>query len=171
MNPGSAFPKTNAVEYKAPPNVKRSRREARLAEKNGGKENLCTTVKGADPYEAYARTDRTQGQQQLHRQPEWNTQRPTKAFVPASERYPATLQRHRQENRMRRQMELMTLVERNTLSRTPQQAMPQRSGNHSRTQRHSDSAPQKVSKSSVSTEYDHYNVQEGVDLNLMSVLG
>ncbi|MCI4390295.1 hypothetical protein PGIGA_G00121100 [Pangasianodon gigas] len=148
ISPGSPFPETNgsiqtAVEYKAPPDMKRSRREARLVEKNSGKENMCMAIKEGDLYEAYARTDRNQGQQHLLRRPEWNTQRPGKAFVPASERYPAALQRHRQENRMRRQMELMTLVERNTLSRTPQQAIPARSGNPSRIQRHSNSAHQK----------------------------
>ncbi|XP_058230277.1 coiled-coil domain-containing protein 66 isoform X2 [Hemibagrus wyckioides] len=147
INPGSPSPETYggnqaAAEYKAPPNIKRSRREGRLAEKNGGKENMCTAVRAADPYEAYARTDKTHRQQQL-KKPEWNTQRPGKAFVPASERYPAALQRHRQENRMRRQMELMTLVERNTLSRTAQQAIPPQSGNPSRMQQHSNSAHKK----------------------------
>ncbi|KAK3536574.1 hypothetical protein QTP86_013769 [Hemibagrus guttatus] len=146
INPGCSSPETNgdnqaAVEYKTPPNIKRSRREGRLAEKNSGKENMCTAIKAADPYEAYARTDKTHGQQKL-KKPEWRTQRPGKAFVPASERYPAALQKHRQENRMRRQMELMTLVERNTLSRT-QQAIPPQSGNPSRNQRHLNSAHKK----------------------------
>lgn len=149
-NPGRPFPETNggiraAVEYKAPPDIKRSRRDGRLAEKDSGKENMCAAVKGADPYEAYARTDRTHGRQQLCHRPEWNTHRPGKAFVPASERYPATQQKHRQENKMRRQMELMNLAERNTRSRTPQQAKPPRSGNPSRVQQHSNSACQKVS--------------------------
>ncbi|XP_053508711.1 coiled-coil domain-containing protein 66 isoform X2 [Ictalurus furcatus] len=148
INPGSPFPETNggiraAVEYKAPPDIKRSRREGRLAEKDSGKENMCAAVKGADPYEAYARTDRTHGRQQLCHRPEWNTQRPGKAFVPASERYPATQQKHRQENKIRRQMELMNLAERNTRSRTPQQAKPPRSGNPSRVQQHSNSPCQK----------------------------
>lgn len=155
INPGIPSHETNrgvqvAVDYKAPPNTKRSRREGRLAEKNSGKENLCTAIKGTDPYEVFARTDRSHGQEQLQRRPEWNTQRPTKAFIPASERYPAALQRHRQENRMRRQMELMTLVERNTLSRTPQEAMAQLSGNPSHLQHHSNSAHQKVSTFNIS---------------------
>ncbi|XP_062842503.1 coiled-coil domain-containing protein 66 isoform X2 [Trichomycterus rosablanca] len=102
-----------------PPNMKRSRRDAQPAERNTGKENICTATTEADPYEPFTRTDRSNGQK-LCRKPQWNTQRPNKAFVPASERYPATLQRHRQESRMRRQMELMTLVERNTVSRTAQ---------------------------------------------------
>lgn len=150
MNPESPFPKTNrgvqaAVKPTAPPNIKRSKRESRLDNKNSGKENVCNATKGADPYEAYARTDKTHGKQQLLRKPEWNTKRPEKAFVPASERYPAELQRHRQENRVRRQMELMTLVERNS-SQIPQQAMTPRSGNPSRVQPHSNTAHQEVSK-------------------------
>ncbi|XP_047663135.1 coiled-coil domain-containing protein 66 isoform X2 [Tachysurus fulvidraco] len=147
MNQGSPSPETNGgnqaqIEYKAPPNMKKPRREGRLAEKNSGKENMCKAIKETDPYEAFARTDKTRGQQQPLKRPEWRTQRPGKAFVPASERYPAALQKHRQENRMRRQMELMNLVERNTTSRTPQQAIPPRSGNPSHIQRCSNSTNQ-----------------------------
>ncbi|KAK2821522.1 hypothetical protein Q7C36_020865 [Tachysurus vachellii] len=147
MNQGSPSPETNGgnqarIEYKAPPNMKKPRREGRLAEKNSGKENMCKATKETDPYEAYARTDKTRGQQQLLKRPEWRTQRPKKAFIPASERYPAALQKHRQENRMRRQMELMNLVERNTTSRTPQQAVPPRPGNPSHIQRCANSTNQ-----------------------------
>ncbi|TSM44154.1 Coiled-coil domain-containing protein 66 [Bagarius yarrelli] len=146
MNLGS--PKTSggiqaAVEYKAPPNIKRSRREGRAAETNSGKENVCTAIKGADVYEAYTRIDKSNGQQQLHTRPDWNTQKPRKAFVPASERYPAEMQRHRQENRMRRQTELMTLVERNTPSRSSHQAATPQSVNPSHLQREFNLAHQK----------------------------
>ncbi|KAI4881038.1 hypothetical protein NFI96_007517, partial [Prochilodus magdalenae] len=130
------------VEYKAFASTKRSRREARMTEKNGGKENVFMALREADPYEAYARTDRPHAQQP-GKKPEWNTQRPSKPFVPASERYPAVLQRHRQESRMRRQMELMTLVERNASSKTPQQDPPSRSVNTSHVQRHMHSAHRK----------------------------
>ncbi|XP_031705609.1 coiled-coil domain-containing protein 66 [Anarrhichthys ocellatus] len=44
--------------------------------------------------------------------------RPSHRFVPASERYPAPLQRYRQESRQRRQAELLALQERTCLSRT-----------------------------------------------------
>ncbi|KAL7837676.1 hypothetical protein SRHO_G00273870 [Serrasalmus rhombeus] len=127
------------AECRASPNTKRSRREARLAEKNGGKENVFVALREADPYEAYARTDRPHAQQP-GRKPEWNTQRPSKPFVPASERYPAVLQRHRQESRIRRQMELMTLVERNAFSKTPQQNPSSHAVNPSHIQRHMHSA-------------------------------
>ncbi|XP_077088080.1 coiled-coil domain-containing protein 66 isoform X2 [Siphateles boraxobius] len=67
---------------------------------------------GTGPYEAYSRT--------AQKRPEWNTLRPSKAFVPASDRYPEALKRHRQESRRLRQIQLMTLMERNTHSLTPQ---------------------------------------------------
>ncbi|XP_072521923.1 coiled-coil domain-containing protein 66 isoform X2 [Salminus brasiliensis] len=121
VNTNSDFQAPSApAAHMASTNIKRSRREARLSEKNGGKENMFMALKEADPYEAYARTDRAHAQQP-GRKPDWNTHRPSKPFVPASERYPAVLQRHRQESRMRRQMELLTLVERNMFSKTPQQ--------------------------------------------------
>ncbi|XP_030634136.1 coiled-coil domain-containing protein 66 [Chanos chanos] len=110
------------TEYQASLGTKKSKRGARPADRkqSTGKENVCTQARddGGDPYEAYARTDR---RQQGGKRPEWNTRKPSKPFVPASERYPPGLQQHRQESRMRRQMELMTLVEKNTLSRMPHQ--------------------------------------------------
>ncbi|XP_041743248.2 coiled-coil domain-containing protein 66 isoform X4 [Coregonus clupeaformis] len=134
------------VEHRPPPppNAKRyrweARQEARLAQRNppgpgAGKENVWLNDLGGrggggeggagDLYEAFARTDRGQGQRHRGggRRPEWNTQRPSKPFVPASERYPAGLQHTRQESRLHRQMELMTLMERNT--RTPHPPDPE----------------------------------------------
>ncbi|XP_067096597.1 coiled-coil domain-containing protein 66 isoform X2 [Osmerus mordax] len=120
------------VEYRPPtlapppPNAKRSRRDPRQAQprQGAGKENVHRGgggEGGEDPYEAFARTDvGLQGARGGGRRPEWNSQRPGRRFVPASERYPAGLQQSRQEKRLRRQIELMTLVERNTASRTPQ---------------------------------------------------
>ncbi|KAL1250812.1 hypothetical protein QQF64_018608 [Cirrhinus molitorella] len=94
--------------------------EVKASEKTHIKQHTCAAPKevGADPYEPYARTGKSH---KLEKRPEWNTQKPSKAFVPASERYPEALQRHRQESRKQRQKELMTLMERNTLSRTPHQ--------------------------------------------------
>ncbi|XP_054639963.1 coiled-coil domain-containing protein 66 isoform X2 [Dunckerocampus dactyliophorus] len=84
----------------------------------GGKERMCLPEGGGggggDPYEAFARTERSNEK----RRPEWNTHRPSRRFVPASERYPVTLQRSRQESRLKRQEELLTLQDRNCLSRS-----------------------------------------------------
>ncbi|XP_029630271.1 coiled-coil domain-containing protein 66 isoform X2 [Salmo trutta] len=125
------------VEYRPPlPNAKRYRREARqeaqLAQRNppgpgAGKENVWQNDLGdggaGDLYEAFARTDQGQRHRGGGRRPEWNTQRPSKPYVPASERYPAGLQHTRQESRLRRQMELMNMMERNT--RTPHPPDPE----------------------------------------------
>uniref|UniRef100_A0A672KNY1 Coiled-coil domain-containing protein 66-like n=1 Tax=Sinocyclocheilus grahami TaxID=75366 RepID=A0A672KNY1_SINGR len=73
--------------------------------------HLKQHLRDADAYEPYARSGRIH---RLEKRPEWNTQRPSKAFVPASERYPEALQRHRQESRRQRQQQLMTLLERST---------------------------------------------------------
>ncbi|XP_010880383.2 coiled-coil domain-containing protein 66 isoform X7 [Esox lucius] len=78
----------------------------------------------SDMYDAFARTGQGQGRPRGHKA-EWNIQKPRKPYIPASERYPAGLQHNRQESRLRRQMELMTLVERNT--RTPHPPEPDRS--------------------------------------------
>nr|XP_029539862.1 coiled-coil domain-containing protein 66 isoform X3 [Oncorhynchus nerka] len=132
------------VEYRPPPpTAKRCRREARqeaqLAQRNppgprAGKENVWLNDLGGgvgeggagDVYEAFARTDQGQGQRHRGggRRPEWNTQRPSKPYVPASERYPAGLQHTRQESRLRRQMELMTMMERNTITPHPPDPKP-----------------------------------------------
>ncbi|XP_029908238.1 coiled-coil domain-containing protein 66 isoform X2 [Myripristis murdjan] len=97
-----------------PPPPPHSRRQAVRA----GKENVCVSDPagwGGDPYEPFARTERSRRDR---RRPEWNTQRPRRRFVPASERYPAALQKNRQESRLRRQAELLALQDRACLSRT-----------------------------------------------------
>ncbi|XP_051550397.1 coiled-coil domain-containing protein 66 isoform X2 [Myxocyprinus asiaticus] len=125
-----------AVTHTVPANIlttKKSRHSnAKASERSHGKENMCTTPKDSEvnPNEPFARTDRNRAQQ-LVKRPEWNTQqRPRKAFVPASERYPESLQKHRQQSRKQREMELMTLVERNTVSRTAQPNPPHAANNH-----------------------------------------
>ncbi|KAM7421964.1 hypothetical protein PAMA_010169 [Pampus argenteus] len=106
-----------SAQYQPPPN---SRNRAVRT----GKENICLpgagggagggAGAGGDLYEAFARTDRSKRDK---RKPEWNTQRPSRRFVPASERYPAALQRNRQESRLKRQTELLALQERTRLPR------------------------------------------------------
>uniref|UniRef100_A0A8C2CYR2 Coiled-coil domain containing 66 n=1 Tax=Cyprinus carpio TaxID=7962 RepID=A0A8C2CYR2_CYPCA len=96
-----------AVTCPAPPNNTSQRCEVKASAKSHSKQHL----READAYEPYARSGRIHS---LEKRPEWNTQRPSKAFVPASERYPEALQRHRQESRKQRQQQLMTLLERST---------------------------------------------------------
>ncbi|XP_033878804.1 coiled-coil domain-containing protein 66-like [Acipenser ruthenus] len=88
------------VEYKHPPNTKKTKRDSRPPDRRNGKENVC---RQDDPYEPFSRTERRPGKQleRNGKKPEWNTNKPGKQFVPAS------------ENRQRRQQELLQLAERN----------------------------------------------------------
>lgn len=47
------------------------------------------------------------------KRPDWNINKPLKRYIPASEKYPKQLQKQREEKKVRRQMELLNLVERN----------------------------------------------------------
>ncbi|XP_030585141.1 coiled-coil domain-containing protein 66 isoform X2 [Archocentrus centrarchus] len=109
-----------------------------------GKENICLPA-GGDPYEAFARTEKSRREK---RRPEWNTQRPSRRFVPASERYPAALQRNRQESRLRRQAELLALQERTCLPRTDPPPPPQELRLCPNTTQTRTSPPRKVESSS-----------------------
>ncbi|XP_055073533.2 coiled-coil domain-containing protein 66 isoform X1 [Misgurnus anguillicaudatus] len=123
------------VTHTAPPNTLTARNSQlnnkTLAQRSHGTENINTahTEAEADPYEPYARTSRN-SKPQPRKKPEWNIQRPSKAFIPASERYPEALQQHRQKSRKHRQMELMMLVEKNTVSETTQQDLPPQPNNN-----------------------------------------
>lgn len=65
-----------------------------------------------DVYDQFARTEK-QGKELGHK-PDWNKNRPQKKYIPASERYPRGLQKQREESKVRRQMELLHLVEKNS---------------------------------------------------------
>ncbi|XP_028303767.1 coiled-coil domain-containing protein 66 isoform X2 [Gouania willdenowi] len=78
--------------------------------------------KEKDACEVSAHSERNHGNQ---RRPEWNMQRPSRRFVPASERYPITLQKNRQQSRQRRQAELLALQGRSCLSRAELHPPPQ----------------------------------------------
>ncbi|XP_041639885.1 coiled-coil domain-containing protein 66 [Cheilinus undulatus] len=104
--------------HQQPPSLSAAPPNNRSRAGKAGKENICVQAEkrgGGDLYQAFARTDRSRRDR---RRPEWNTQRPSRRFVPASERYPASLQKHRQESRLKRQAELLALQERTCLSRT-----------------------------------------------------
>ncbi|XP_042365939.1 coiled-coil domain-containing protein 66 isoform X3 [Plectropomus leopardus] len=105
-----------SAQYQQPPAPSAAPPNGRSRAVRTGKENICVQGGGGgDPYEAFARTDRSRKDK---RRPEWNTQRPSRRFVPASERYPAALQRNRQESRQRRQAELLALQEKTCLFRS-----------------------------------------------------
>nr|CBN80654.1 Coiled-coil domain-containing protein 66 [Dicentrarchus labrax] len=129
-----------SAQYQPPPSLSSAPPNSRSRAVRTGKENICLPGGGGsrgggggDPYEAFARTEKSRRDK---RRPEWNTQRPSRQFVPASERYPASLQRNRQESRMKRQAELLALQEKACLSKTnppPQNQEPRLCSNPTQT--------------------------------------
>uniref|UniRef100_UPI00398EC4DD coiled-coil domain-containing protein 66 isoform X2 n=1 Tax=Pristiophorus japonicus TaxID=55135 RepID=UPI00398EC4DD len=77
-----------------------------------GKENV---LQSDDAYNLFARTKKGKNE----KRPEWNTNKTNKRFVPASERYPKGLQREREEKKMKRQLELLQLLEKNAPEHRP----------------------------------------------------
>ncbi|XP_036896602.1 coiled-coil domain-containing protein 66 isoform X2 [Sturnira hondurensis] len=55
----------------------------------------------------------TKHRKKCPKRPDWNINKPLKGYIPASEKYPKQLQKQREEKKVRRQMELLHLVERN----------------------------------------------------------
>ncbi|NXE51229.1 CCD66 protein, partial [Casuarius casuarius] len=103
-----------SIEYKETSNSKKCQKEMQYTDKNkiAEKENdgICS-----DLYEQFARKDRqVKPVEKCGKRPDWNINKPGKRYIPASERYPKQLQKQREENKVRRQMELLQLVERNT---------------------------------------------------------
>lgn len=83
----------------------------------------------SDLYEQYARKERhIKSSEKYIRRPDWNINKPGKRYIPASERYPKALQKQREESKVRRQMELLQLVERNS----PGQLSASRAGHSAR---------------------------------------
>ncbi|XP_075618129.1 coiled-coil domain-containing protein 66 isoform X1 [Balearica regulorum gibbericeps] len=103
-----------SIEYKETSNSKKDQKEMQYIDKNkiSGRE---TGGIYSDLYEQYARKERqSKPSEKYSKRPDWNINKPGKRYIPASERYPKQLQRQREENKVRRQMELLQLVERNT---------------------------------------------------------
>ncbi|KAM6060799.1 coiled-coil domain-containing protein 66 [Theristicus caerulescens] len=103
-----------SIEYKETSSSKKSQKEMQYIDKNkiSGKENGGIY---SDLYEHYARKERRiKPSEKYSKRPDWNINKPGKRYIPASERYPKQLQKQREENKVRRQMELLQLVERNT---------------------------------------------------------
>ncbi|KGL88535.1 Coiled-coil domain-containing protein 66, partial [Charadrius vociferus] len=103
-----------SIEYKETSSSKKYQKEMQHIDKNkiSGKENGGVYH---DLYEQYARRERQiKPSEKYNKRPDWNINKPGKRYIPASERYPKQLQKQREENKVRRQMELLQLVERNT---------------------------------------------------------
>ncbi|XP_014107147.1 PREDICTED: coiled-coil domain-containing protein 66 isoform X3 [Pseudopodoces humilis] len=117
-----------SIEYKETSNSKKYQKEMQYMDKNKlpGKE---TSDIYSDLYEQYARKERhIKSSEKYSRRPDWNINKPGKRYIPASERYPKPLQKQREENKVRRQIELLQLVERNS----PGQLSTRRGGHSAR---------------------------------------
>ncbi|NXJ04170.1 CCD66 protein, partial [Odontophorus gujanensis] len=102
-----------SVEYKETSNSQKYHKEMHYTDRNrtSGQENGIHS----ELYEQYARKERqVKPSEKTGKRPDWNIRKPEKRYVPASERYPKPLQKQREENKVRRQLELLQLVERNT---------------------------------------------------------
>ncbi|NXE88160.1 CCD66 protein, partial [Menura novaehollandiae] len=103
-----------SIEFKETSNSKKYQKEMQYIDKNklSGKE---TGGIYSDLYEQYARKERQiKSSEKYSKRPDWNINKPGKRYIPASERYPKPLRKQREENKVRRQMELLQLVERNS---------------------------------------------------------
>ncbi|NWY17321.1 CCD66 protein, partial [Aphelocoma coerulescens] len=117
-----------SIEYKETSNSKKYQKEMQYTDKNklSGKEAGGIY---SDLYEQYARKERQiKSSEKYSKRPDWNINKPGKRYIPASERYPKPLQKQREENKVRRQMELLQLVERNS----PGQLSTRRGGHSAR---------------------------------------
>ncbi|KAF2987636.1 hypothetical protein EK904_006011, partial [Melospiza melodia maxima] len=116
------------TEYKEMSNSKKYQKEMHYMDKN----KLPGKGTGgiySDLYEQYARKERhIKSSEKYSKRPDWNINKPGKRYIPASERYPKALQRQREENKVRRQMELLQLLERNS----PGQLSVRRGGHSAR---------------------------------------
>ncbi|NXY40472.1 CCD66 protein, partial [Ceuthmochares aereus] len=103
-----------SIEYKETSNSRKCQKDMQYLDKNkiSGKE---TGGIYSNLYEQYARKERQiKPLENNSKRPDWNINKPGKRYIPASERYPKQLQKQREENKVRRQMELLHLVEKNT---------------------------------------------------------
>ncbi|NXL84751.1 CCD66 protein, partial [Alectura lathami] len=103
-----------SIEYKETSNRKKYQKEMQYTNKNkiAGRESGGIY---SELYEQYARKERqVKRSEKPGKRPDWNIKKPEKRYIPASERYPKQLQKQREENKVKRQMELLQLVERNT---------------------------------------------------------
>nr|XP_033782152.1 coiled-coil domain-containing protein 66 isoform X2 [Geotrypetes seraphini] len=103
-----------SIEFKEQLNNKRHKKETKLL----ATEDISTNGnKGSfgDPFNQFSKTEnQVKNEEKTGKRPDWNTNRPSKKYIPASNKYPKELQRQRQESQAKRQMELLQLVERNT---------------------------------------------------------
>lgn len=100
------------AEFNEQFNTQKNKQELRSQNKGANleKENSWCN----DQCNQFIRTEKqTKHMKKCSKRPEWNINKPLKGYIPASEKYPKQLQKQREEKKVRRQMELLHLVERN----------------------------------------------------------
>ncbi|NXJ75376.1 CCD66 protein, partial [Trogon melanurus] len=103
-----------SIEYKETVNINKYQKEMQYIDKNTISRKEIGGIY-SDLCEQYAKKERQiKSSHKYGKRPDWNINKPEKRYIPASERYPKPLQKQREENKVRRQMELLQLVERNT---------------------------------------------------------
>ncbi|XP_043742971.1 coiled-coil domain-containing protein 66 isoform X7 [Cervus elaphus] len=101
-----------AAEFNEEFNTKNNKQEllSQIKEANLEKENSWYN----DQCNQITRTEKqTKLMKKCPKRPDWNINKPLRRYIPASEKYPKQLQKLREEKKLRRQMELLHLIERN----------------------------------------------------------
>ncbi|KAM9680547.1 coiled-coil domain-containing protein 66 isoform 3-T3 [Dama dama] len=101
-----------AAEFNEEFNTKNNKQEllSQIKEANLEKENSWYN----DQCNQITRTEKqTKLMKKCPNRPDWNINKPLRRYIPASEKYPKQLQKLREEKKLRRQMELLHLIERN----------------------------------------------------------
>ncbi|KAM4652834.1 coiled-coil domain-containing protein 66 [Discoglossus pictus] len=95
-----------------------------LREKNKSKKENKNTAN--DTNDQYARVE-NQVKENV-RKPDWNKNKPNRKYIPASEKYPKGLQKQREESKVKRQMELLHMIEKNNANnvQTKKRTSPER---------------------------------------------
>ncbi|XP_074861704.1 coiled-coil domain-containing protein 66 [Carettochelys insculpta] len=102
-----------SIEYKEKFDIKECKKGVQYSDKKkiSEKDNNGNYT---DFYDHFARTEKqTKPMEKYGKRHDWNINKPVKRYIPASERYPRQLQKQREEKKVRRQIEMLQLVERN----------------------------------------------------------
>ncbi|XP_054451082.1 coiled-coil domain-containing protein 66 [Pteronotus mesoamericanus] len=93
-------------------NTKKNKQELRSQDKGSNLEKENSWYN--DQCNQFTSTEKqTKHRKKCPKRPVWNINKPLKGYIPASGKYPKQLQMQREEKKVRRQMELLHLVERN----------------------------------------------------------
>ncbi|XP_019360546.1 PREDICTED: coiled-coil domain-containing protein 66 [Gavialis gangeticus] len=103
-----------SIEYKEKFNSKKCQKQMQCPDKKEISEKENNGTYYSAQYDQFARQEKqTKPMGKYGKRPDWNINKPGKRYIAASERDPQRLQKQREEKKVRRQMELLQLVERN----------------------------------------------------------